>query len=215
MFKAPKLIQIKIALLIVVSGWQAPANAQFKSLDKYTLIEMSEHRGTTATSWFMNLSKTNNYISVGIPAGLMVAGIIRGDADMKKKALYIGESIVVSTGITFAMKHTFKRSRPYVKYPNEIIPVYEASSPSLPSGHSSEAFAAATAVSIAYPKWYVITPAYLWASQVAYSRMYLGVHYPTDVALGAVVGAGSAWLTYKANQWLQHKKQVRKVNNTF
>jgi undecaprenyl-diphosphatase len=36
--------------------------------------------------------------------------------------------------------------------------------------------------------------------------MYLGVHYPTDVLAGAVIGAGSAWLMYKANRWLFRKK---------
>jgi membrane-associated phospholipid phosphatase len=38
--------------------------------------------------------------------------------------------------------------------------------------------------------------------------LYLGVHYPTDVLAGAVVGTGSAWLAYKANKWLFKKKKV-------
>ncbi|MDO9339524.1 MAG: phosphatase PAP2 family protein, partial [Bacteroidales bacterium] len=55
---------------------------------------------------------------------------------------------------------------------------------------------------LAYPKWYIIVPSYTWASTVAYSRMDLGVHYPSDVLIGALVGAGSAYLTYKINQKL-------------
>ncbi|ULT24063.1 phosphatase PAP2 family protein [Sphingobacterium sp. E70] len=45
-------------------------------------------------------------------------------------------------------------------------------------------------MSRAYSKWYVVAPSLLWAGSVGYSRMYLGVHYPTDVLAGAVLGLG-------------------------
>jgi membrane-associated phospholipid phosphatase len=79
----------------------------------------------------------------------------------------------------------------------------------MPSGHTSTAFATATSLSMAYPKWYVIIPSYAWASSVGYSRMHLGVHYPSDVFIGAIVGSGSAFLTHKANQWLEKKSRKR------
>jgi undecaprenyl-diphosphatase len=79
-------------------------------------------------------------------------------------------------------------------------------SPSFPSGHTSVAFSTATSLYLAYPKWYVAVPAFTYAASVGYSRMYLGVHYPSDVLAGAVIGAGSAWLMYKANKWLFKKK---------
>jgi membrane-associated phospholipid phosphatase len=41
--------------------------------------------------------------------------------------------------------------------------------------------------------------------------MHLGVHYPSDVLVGALVGSGSAFLTQKANQWLNKKRE--KNNN--
>ena len=57
-----------------------------------------------------------------------------------------------------------------------------------------------------YPdKWYVVIPSYLWAGWVAYSRMYLGVHYPSDILGGAIVGGGSAFLMYKINNWMARK----------
>jgi len=68
------------------------------------------------------------------------------------------------------------------------------------------AFATATSLSLEYPKWYVIVPAYTWAGTVGYSRMHLGVHYPSDVLIGALVGAGSAFITHKVNQKLLKRK---------
>jgi membrane-associated phospholipid phosphatase len=82
-----------------------------------------------------------------------------------------------------------------------------AGSPSFPSGHTSDAFATATSLSIAFPKWYVIAPSFLWACSVGYSRMDLGVHYPSDVMAGAIIGAGSAYLCYKANRWIQKRRR--------
>lgn len=89
-------------------------------------------------------------------------------------------------------------------YP-EIENATVESSPSFPSAHTSFSFSLATSVSLAYPEWYVIAPAYLWAGAVGYSRMHLGVHYPSDVLVGAVIGAGSTYLSYRLNDWMDMK----------
>ncbi len=108
--------------------------------------------------------------------------------------------------ITSAMKLSIKRDRPFKTYP-EIEKESSAGSYSFPSGHTTSAFVTATSLSLAFPKWYVIVPSYAWAGAVGYSRMHLGVHYPSDVAAGAIIGAGSAFLTYKINKWLSQKNK--------
>ena len=47
-----------------------------------------------------------------------------------------------------------------------------------------------------YPRWYVVIASYLWAAGVAYSQLYVGAHYPTDVVAGALIGTGCAVVAY-------------------
>jgi membrane-associated phospholipid phosphatase len=144
------------------------AHAQFakiQELDDRIMIDLAEHRTPEKTGFFMFMSNTYKYGNVGVPAALLAGGIIANDKEM--------------------------RPRPFIQN-IKIVPVYRAGSYSFPSGHTSSTFTTATALSIAYPKWYVIAPAFLWAGTVGYSRMYLGVHYPTDVATGAILGTGTA-----------------------
>ena len=114
----------------------------------------------------------------------------------------------ITAGITTALKYSVKRDRPFVTY-SDITQKSSAGAPSFPSGHTSNSFAVATSVSINYPKWYIIVPSYAWAGTVAYSRMSLGVHYPSDIVAGAWIGAGSAYLTHKVNHKLNKKRRIK------
>ena len=68
---------------------------------------------------------------------------------------------------------------------------------SFPSGHAASAFAFATGVGNAAATR-VAVPLHALAAAVAYSRVHTGVHYPGDVAVGAVVGTVTAQLTTQA-----------------
>jgi len=150
-------------------------------------------RNDGETKEMLFLSNSLPCVSYGIPVALMVGGVIRNDSQMRQNALYVGSSAAITLGATLLMKAIFKRRRPFVQN-LKIVAVYNAGSTSFPSGHTSTSFAVATALSRAYPKWYVIAPAYLWAGSVGYSRMYLGVHYPSDVFGGALLGTTTSWL---------------------
>lgn len=116
---------------------------------------------------------------------------------------------IVSTIITRGMKIVIPRARPFITYPY-IIKRDVGGGNSFPSGHTSAAFCTATSLSLLFPKWYVIAPCYLYAATVGFARMYQGVHYPSDVLAGAIVGAGSAWLAFKVEKWRDRKNAKAK-----
>jgi membrane-associated phospholipid phosphatase len=182
-------------------------NAQ--NADINLLKQINGNRNTGLESTMKGITSSAIPVSIGAPIIIYAVGLIEKDSVTKKKAIFIGETFAASAFISLALKSIVKRDRPYITYP-EIDNVVEESSYSFPSGHTSSAFATATSLSMVYPKWYVIAPSFLWAGAVGYSRLYLGVHYPTDVLAGAIVGSGSAYLCYKLNKWI-NKKKIRKV----
>ena len=85
------------------------------------------------------------------------------------------------------IKNIVQRPRPYVTLEDLRIIIPRPSEYSFPSGHSSSSFAAAVSFYRLLPKKLGI-PAIVLAGLIAFSRLYVGVHYPTDVLAGALMG---------------------------
>jgi membrane-associated phospholipid phosphatase len=150
------------------------------------------------------ISDSHYVIVLGTPISLGIAGLLSQDEAMCFTALETGVATALNVGLSQLIKNSVNRPRPFETYP-DILKKADGGSPSFPSGHTAAAFATATSLSLNYPTWKVIVPSFVWAGAVGYSRMYLGVHYPSDVLAGALLGAGSAWLTFEINHWLQKK----------
>ena len=170
--------------------------------DINTLHKVNSWDGKFIRNYNKVISKTEPYIAIGIPVAMATAAWIKNDKKLLKDAIYIGSSVAGAFVVTYGMKYLIGRERPYEKYPNRVHAYSQENSPSFPSGHTSTAFALATSLCIKYPKWYVIAPSALWACSVGVSRMNEGVHYPSDVFTGAVVGAGCAVANIYINRWL-------------
>jgi membrane-associated phospholipid phosphatase len=169
------------------------------------LRNIESHRTNGKTSFYKGISASTYILSAATPVAYLITGALNGEKNLKKTALYITESIAISLVITFSTKAIVNRERPAIKDPT-FTAVTKANNASFPSGHAAAAFSLATSLAIRHPKWYVIVPSFTWASLVGYSRLYLGVHYPSDILAGAIVGSGSAWLSYKLNKWMRHSK---------
>jgi len=201
-----KFTTIILLLGMFLIFWvQAPA----QNADIEMLRRINSNTSTIGYSRFV--SNTTTEVAIGVPVIMGAVALIENDDDMLKNAIYIGVSIGVGGVLTQALKYSINRPRP-ITLSDPYITAYESERDlSFPSGHTSLAFSTATALSLKYPKWYIIVPSYLWAGSVGYSRMNLGVHYPSDVLAGALLGAGSAFVTYKVNSWFWKKQQNKKL----
>ncbi|MDI6046293.1 phosphatase PAP2 family protein [Flavobacterium yafengii] len=192
--------------LIVLLFCMTFVNAQNSDINILRDININRNKNLDPT--FKLVTNSTVPISVATPIIIYSIGLIKKDSTIKKQAIFIGEVFLVNAFITTALKHTIKRDRPFETYP-DIDQAASSLGKSFPSGHTSLAFATATSLSMAYPKWYVIAPSFVWAGAVGYSRMHLGVHYPTDVFAGAIIGSGSAYLSYKVNKWINKKSSKK------
>ena len=181
-----------------------PARAQ--NLDIKLLRSINSPQTLGSDNFFRAVSDLDFPVVVITPAVIMEIGITSSNKKTINKSIEIAASAVLSFGITEAVKYSVNRTRPFITYPDIRNKTKKAvKDPSFPSGHTSAIFNTATELAINYPKWYIIIPGYLAAGVVAYSRMYLGVHYPSDVLAGAIIGAGTAYLTHFISKKLTKK----------
>lgn len=182
-------LRFSILLPLLMLPALLPVRAQ--GLDYNILWDLQQHRTEPMNAAMGGLSNTL-VLAPAVPAGLLVGGWLSDDQALLRSGCAVGGSFLIAAALTEGLKFSIRRPRPYNAYPLTLTPVRTTFGYSFPSGHTSLTFAVATSLSICYPKWYIIAPSMLWASGVAFSRLYLGVHYPSDVLTGALVGAGSA-----------------------
>jgi len=103
----------------------------------------------------------------------------------------MGFTVLAAMGIAtltgeITIKHIVKRVRPCNKAFDEYLLIENPPHYSFPSGHTTASFAVAAVIMIMCPTIY--TPVVLYAAMISLSRLYLLVHYPTDVLAGIVIG---------------------------
>jgi undecaprenyl-diphosphatase len=121
-------------------------------------------------------------------------------------------SMVGGIGVSTLLKGLFMRTRP------DLVAVPEHLSTSFPSGHSMMAAVGYLTLGLILSRFvkplafkvYVITVAAVLTALVGFSRMYMAVHYPSDVLAGWIAGLAWAGLCFLAAEWLQRRGAVEK-----
>lgn len=91
-----------------------------------------------------------------------------------------------------SLKHTCRRCRPMMALPDTRAYIEPSDKFSMPSGHTAAAFLVLTLALVHFGQWAL--PALPWALVVGWSRVWLGVHFPSDILAGVLLGAGVAGL---------------------
>ena len=189
----------KIVFFLLVFICLLSYQIQAQNLD-IDILKSINPRNPNSTYWSVT-SSSAYWLSGGVAFGTLAYGLIKKDKVMQRNGYETIIALGIGTVISEALKKTIDRTRPADEYPNEIFVTKPIHGDAFPSGHTTLAFATATSLSLEYRKWYIVVPAYAWATSVGYSRMYKGYHAPSDILGGAAVGIGSGYISH----WLTKK----------
>ena len=160
-------------------------------LDKNLFYILNTKITASFLDFFMPFITTKtNFIEVIIFAWLMI--FIMGTRKDRKTLIIVVLAVLLSDLATDVLKNLIHRVRPCNALIDVRILAGCTESFSFPSGHATNVFAAAVYLSYVYSRYLPIF--LILAALVAYSRIYVGVHYPLDVIGGAVVGSVGAVL---------------------
>ncbi len=171
-----------------------------QQLDEQALVWVAEHVRCAVLDPFMRV-----YTQLGNAGMLFIAlGVLMLFFKQTRKAgasalcaMLIGLIVV-----NFTIKPLVSRPRPWLVIENFVNMVPEHDPNSFPSGHTNAAFAFALSVCMSAPKKWMKISAVCAAVVMGLSRLYVGVHFPSDVLAGAVIGAmcglAGAWAVKKA-----------------
>ncbi|HRE59089.1 MAG TPA: phosphatase PAP2 family protein [Candidatus Kapabacteria bacterium] len=135
-------------------------------------------------------------VSLAIPTIHLVYGYAEKNRDIVLNGLLIASAEVVQFGVMTGLKSLIQRERPFIAHKDCIIPNDMESFWSFPSGHSSGSACLATILSLRYNNWIVTSTSISYSLYTLFARLHLGVHYPTDVAAGALIGIGTGILIH-------------------
>ncbi|MBD5134229.1 MAG: phosphatase PAP2 family protein [Clostridiales bacterium] len=168
--------------------------------DEQALVWIAEHVRCALLDPFMKL-----YTQLGNTGMLfIVLGLLMLFFKPTRKAGFsaLCAMLIGLVVVNLTIKPLVARDRPWLVIENFVNLVPEKDPNSFPSGHTNAAFAFALAVCLSAPKKWMKISAVCAAAVMGLSRLYVGVHFPSDVLVGAVIGSlcglAGAWIVKRA-----------------
>jgi undecaprenyl-diphosphatase len=180
------------------------------SLDIQLFIFLNGLGSETYDGFWLFITKQVNWT----PFFLLLLFLVYKKLGIKQTAfllLFVTLLILTSDQITNLVKHTFQRLRPCSNQEiKSIIRVVQTrTSFSFFSGHAANTMAVATFLYLIFKNQFkYVGFLFLWPLIFAYSRIYLGLHYPLDILSGYLFGATLGYLFFKVYQWAIRKAKI-------
>lgn len=188
-------------LWLFIGAWGISVAAQAQSactgrdaVDLRLLCTVYHTDSPALSTYLQVVDKTAYPFFAGLTA--VVWGAAFYDKMPETAAWQITLTAAGTTVAVLALKAVVARPRPFAQWDDIEARGSQPTSHAFPSGHAALAFALATSWSLQARAIYVTVPAYAWAGSVAVARLWRGVHYPSDVLAGALLGSGMALLVY-------------------
>lgn len=170
-------------------GWLTILH-EIGAVDRATYEAVARTPTPTLDTPLRALSRSANHSFLWIAIATLYA-LVGGRRGRRAALEGIVAIAVTSASVNLGLKQVFRRRRPdRAAEPLSERHARMPSSKSFPSGHSAAAFAFAQTIGRHFPGTAV--PLRMLAGSVAYSRVHVGVHYPGDVVIGSIIGAGTA-----------------------
>ena len=135
---------------------------------------------------------------------IIVAMILACIPKYRKAGFTIGLALILCLLIgNLTLKPLIARPRPYTYFPEMTLLIAPLADFSFPSGHTFASFASSTALYLHHKK--LGSAAFVLAAIIAFTRLYLYVHFPSDVLAGMILGIACGWIAYKVMDILQRR----------
>lgn len=169
-----------------------------------------------------NAAWTNPLLDVLMPAlswagnlgavWLVLLGVIAAFGKKTGRGIALAGLIGLAIGLASSeiIKEITMRPSPFAALPDARMLIAAPHSYAFPSGHATSAFAAASGAVLAAKKLLGRVPPWGWAmlalaAVISYTRLYVGVHYPTDVAAGVLLGIACGWIGVRLAAWREKR----------